>query len=231
MKFVWRTPVLRVALLLELATGLFGHNAALITILVRDVLNAGPESLGLLMSATGAGALIGMTLLLTFPVKQHGRLILTLGVLYAGLWAGVGVSHLIWLSALLLLALGTVDSMWGVTRNTLAQLLTTDALRGRVMSVVMLVTRGASQLGRVQSGFTVGLIGASASTTSTRWTDSSARSCSELPSRQVIRTGSGSFSAGSMSRRAMDFGTTSCTPMMTCIGRPVGRPRAVSTSS
>lgn len=158
-KFVWRTPVLRVALLLELATGLFGHNAALITIMVRDVLNAGPESLGLLLSATGAGALIGMTLLLTFPVKQHGRLILTLGVLYAVLWAGVGVSHLIWLSALLLLALGTVDSMWGVTRNTLAQLLTTDALRGRVMSVVMLVTRGASQLGRVQSGFTVGLIG------------------------------------------------------------------------
>ena len=45
--FVWRTPFLRVALLLELATGLFGHNAALITIIVRDVLQSGPESLGL----------------------------------------------------------------------------------------------------------------------------------------------------------------------------------------
>jgi MFS family permease len=160
--FVWRTPLLRVALLLELATGLFGHNAALITIIVRDVLGAGPETLGLLLSATGAGALIGMTLLLTFPVKQHGRLILTLGVFYAALWAGVGLSQWIWLSALLLLALGTIDSVWGVTRNTLAQLLTTDALRGRVMSVVMLATRGSSQLGRVQSGFTVGLIGAPA---------------------------------------------------------------------
>jgi MFS family permease len=161
--FVWRTPLLRVALLLELATGLFGHNTALITIIVRDVLGAGPEYLGLLLSATGAGALIGMTLLLTFPVKQHGRLILSLGVIYTILWAGVGLSQWIWLSALLLLALGTVDSTWGVTRNTLAQLLTTDALRGRVMSVVMLATRGSSQLGRVQSGFTVGLIGAPAS--------------------------------------------------------------------
>lgn len=160
--FVWSTPLLRVALLLELATGLFGHNTALITIIVRDVLQAGPESLGLLMSATGAGALIGMTLLLTFPVKQHGRLILTLGVLYTLLWAGFGLSQWIWLSALLLLALGVVDSAWGVTRNTLAQTLTTDALRGRVMSVVMLATRGSSQLGRVQSGFTVGLIGAPA---------------------------------------------------------------------
>jgi hypothetical protein len=160
--FVWNTPLLRVALLLELATGLFGHNTALITIIVRDVLGAGPQSLGLLMSATGAGALIGMTFLLTFPVKQHGRLILTLGVIYTILWAGVGLSPWIWLSALLLLALGTVASMWGVTRNTLAQLLTTDALRGRVMSIVMLATRGSSQMGRVQSGFTVGLIGAPA---------------------------------------------------------------------
>jgi MFS family permease len=160
--FVWNKPLLQMALLLELATGLFGHNAALITIIVRDVLNAGPQSLGLLMSATGAGALIGMTLLLTFPVKQHGRLILILGILYTLLWAGVALSPWIWLSAVLLLALGTVDSTWGVTRNTLAQLMTTDAMRGRVMSIVMLVTRGSSQMGRVQSGFTVGLIGAPA---------------------------------------------------------------------
>ena len=160
--FVWNTPLLRVALLLELATGLFGHNAALITIIVRDVLGAGPQSLGLLMSATGAGALIGMTLLLSFEVKQPGRLILLLGVIYTILWAGVGLSQWIWLSALLLLALGTCDAMWGVTRNTLAQLLATDAMRGRTMSIVMLATRGSSQMGRVQSGFTVGLIGAPA---------------------------------------------------------------------
>jgi MFS family permease len=160
--FVWNTPLLRVALLLELATGLFGHNAALITIIVRDVLQAGPQSLGLLMSATGAGALVGMTLLLTFEVKQHGRLILALGLIYTLLWAAVGLSQAIWLSAILLLALGVCDAVWGVTRNTLAQLLATDAMRGRTMSIVMLATRGSSQLGRVQSGFTVGLIGAPA---------------------------------------------------------------------
>lgn len=160
--FVWRTPLLRVALGLELVSGLFGHNTALITIIVRDVLGAGPESLGLLLSATGAGALLGMSMLLTFPVRQHGRLILTLGAIYAVLWAAVGFSAWLWLSAVLLFALGTVDAMWGVTRNTLAQLLVPDALRGRVMAVVMLTTRGGSQLGRVQSGLTVGLIGAPA---------------------------------------------------------------------
>jgi MFS family permease len=160
--FVWNTPLLRVALLLELATGLFGHNAALITIMARDVLQAGPQEFGWLMGATGAGALIGMTVLLSIQVKQHGQLILTLGIIYTVLWAGVGLSQWILLSALLLLALGVVDAMWGVTRNTMAQLLATDAMRGRTMSIVMLATRGSSQMGRVQSGFTVGFIGAPA---------------------------------------------------------------------
>ncbi len=160
--FVWRTPLLKVALGLEIATGLFGHNAALITIVVRDILGAGPEGLGLLLSATGAGALLGMAMLVTFHVERHGRLILTLGAIYTVLWAAFGLSQWLWLSAILLFALGTVDSVWGVTRNTLAQLLVPDSLRGRVMSVVMLATRGGSQLGRVQSGLTVGLIGAPA---------------------------------------------------------------------
>lgn len=160
--FVWRTPLLKVALGLELATGLFGHNTALLTIIVRDIIGAGPEGLGLLLSATGAGAMLGMALLVTFHVERHARLILALGAFYTVLWAGFAFSQWLWVSALLSFALGTVDSVWGVTRNTVAQLLVPDALRGRVMSVVMLVTRGGSQLGRVQSGFLVGLIGAQA---------------------------------------------------------------------
>ncbi len=158
-EFVWRTPMLKVALGLEMATGLFGHNSALVTILARDVLGAGPEGLGLLLSAIGAGAFLGMGLLVAFAVQRHGRLILTVGALYTVLWAAVGLSHWLWLSAILLFALGAADGVWSVTRNTIAQLVVTNALRGRVMSVVMLVTRGSAQLGRVQSGALVGLIG------------------------------------------------------------------------
>jgi MFS family permease len=158
-EFVWRTPMLKVALGLEMATGLFGHNSALITILARDVLGAGPEGLGLLLSAIGAGAFVGMGLLVAFKVQRHVRLIMIVGVLYTVLWAAVGLSHWLWLSTILLFALGTADGVWSVMRNTIAQLVVTDALRGRVMSVVMLVTRGSAQLGRVQSGLLVGLIG------------------------------------------------------------------------
>jgi predicted MFS family arabinose efflux permease len=158
--FAWRTPLLRVALGLELATGLFGHNSALLTIIVRDVLEAGPQSLGIIMSAMSAGAMFAMALLVTFRIERYDRLILSAGAAYALLWAAFGFSDRLWLSTTLAFALGVIDSVSGVTRNTVAQLLVPDALRGRVMSIVMLVTRGSSQLGRVQSGFIAGLIGA-----------------------------------------------------------------------
>lgn len=160
--FVWRNAPLKVVLGLELVTGLFGHNSTLITIIARDILGTGPEGLGLLLSALGAGAILGMILMLTFHVERHARLILTVGGLYAFLWGAAALSPWLSLSVILFFALGTTDGVWGVSRNTLAQLLVPDSLRGRVMSVVMLVTRGGSQLGTVSGGLLVGVIGASA---------------------------------------------------------------------
>ena len=160
--FVWRSAPLKVVLGLEIVSGLFGHNSTLITIIARDILGTGPEGLGLLLSTLGAGATVGMILMLTFRVERHARLILTVGGLYAALWAATALSHWLWLSAILFFALGVTDGVWGVSRNTLAQLLVPDALRGRVMSVVMLATRGGSQLGTVSAGLLVGVMGASA---------------------------------------------------------------------
>src|SRR5215471_1532373 len=160
--FVWRNAPIKVVLILELLSGLFGHNSTLITILARDMLGTGPEGLGLLLSAIGAGGLLGMTLMVAFHVQRHARLILTVGGLYAVIWAATAVTPWLWLSAILFFALGTIDGVWSVARNTLAQLLVPDALRGRVMSVVMLVTRGSSQLGRLSSGLLVDLMGAPA---------------------------------------------------------------------
>jgi len=158
--FVWRSAPLRVVFGLELLSGLFGHNSTILTILARDNLGTGPEGLGLLLSAIGAGALLGMGMMVVFQVERHARLILTVGGVYAVLWAATALSQSLWLSLILLFALGWTDGLWSVARNTLAQLLVPDALRGRVMSVVMLVTRGSSQLGRLQGGLFVDLAGA-----------------------------------------------------------------------
>ena len=157
--FVWRSPLLKVALGLEIVSGLFGHNVALITIIARDAIGTGPEGLGLLLSALGAGGLLGMVFMVAFQIERHVRVIMTAGALYAALLAAFAFSPWLGFSMVLLFAVGTVDGIWAVTRNTLAQLLVSDELRGRVMSVVVMATRGSAPLGRVQAGFVAGLVG------------------------------------------------------------------------
>jgi len=157
--FVWRNPLLKVALGLEIVSGLFGHNVALITVIARDAIGTGPEGLGLLLSALGAGGLLGMVFMVAFEVKRHVHVILSAGTAYAALLTAFALSPWLGLSMILLFALGAADGIWAVTRNTLAQLLLPDALRGRVMSVVVMATRGSAPLGRVQGGFLAGLVG------------------------------------------------------------------------
>ena len=145
--FVWRNPLLKVALGLEIVSGLFGHNVALITVIARDAIGTGPEGLGLLLSALGAGGLLGMVFMVAFEVKRHVHVILSAGTAYAALLTAFALSPWLGLSMILLFALGAADGIWAVTRNTLAQLLVPDALRGRVMSVVVMATRGSAPLG------------------------------------------------------------------------------------
>lgn len=159
LSFVWRNPLLKVALGLEVVSGLFGHNVTLITIIARDVIATGPEGLGLLLSALAAGALLAMVVMVAVEVKRHVHVILAAGAAYTVLLAAFALSPWLAPSMVLLFALGAADGAWAVTRNSLAQLLVPDELRGRVMSVVVLATRGSAPLGRLQGGFLAGLVG------------------------------------------------------------------------
>lgn len=157
--FVWRSQTLKALLALEILAGLFGHNSALITIIARDTLGVGPQGLGVLLSALGAGALLGMAVMLVFHPQQWGRVILMAGTLYTVLFAAFGLSPFLLLSMAMLFALGAADGIWGVTRNTVAQLVVPNAFRGRIMSVVTLVTRGSTPLGHLLSGAIASVIG------------------------------------------------------------------------
>src|SRR5256885_8856914 len=153
LRFVWDQAPLRVALALEVVSGLFGHNITLITIIAKDVLGTGAQGLGWLLSALGAGGMLAMIFMVFAQLTRHMRVILYAGAIYSVLLAAFALSHWLALSVVLLFLLGTCDGIWGVNRNTLAQTLVPDTLRGRVMSVVVLTTRGSAPLGRLQAGF------------------------------------------------------------------------------
>jgi predicted MFS family arabinose efflux permease len=160
-QYALRSPILPLILAIEAILSVFGHNSALITIFARDVLRVGPEGLGLLLSAVGAGAIIGtIVLVATGNVRPKGAVMIGAGVLYAIALLGFAVSTSFALSIAVLFTMGVADAFWGAMRNTILQLAAADDYRGRVMSLVTVTSRGLTNAGQLETGAIVALAGA-----------------------------------------------------------------------
>ena len=159
-QYALKSPVLPLILATEAALSVFGHNSALVTIFARDILHVGPEGLGLLLSSVGAGAIVGtLVLVATGNVRRKGALMIASGALYAVGLLGFAVSTSFALSMVVLFLVGVADSGWGAMRNTIAQLATSDAYRGRVMSMITVTSRGLTNAGQIETGAIVAAVG------------------------------------------------------------------------
>jgi MFS family permease len=159
-QYALKSPVLPLILATEMALSIFGHNSALVTIFARDVLHVGPAGLGLLLSAVGAGAIVGTIVLVgTGEIRPKGALMIGSGALYAAALLGFAVSTSFGLSMVVLFVLGLADAGWGAMRNTIAQLATADSYRGRVMSMITVTSRGLTNIGQIETGGIVAAAG------------------------------------------------------------------------
>ena len=160
LRYAMRSPILPLVLLIEAILSIFGHNSALITIFARDVLFVGPQGLGLLLSAIGAGAIVGTIFLIGFgEIRRKGALMIAAGLLYAAALAAFSVSSSFALSMAVLFVVGLADSFWGAMRNTIVQLAATDAFRGRVMSLITFTSRGLTNGSQIETGAIVSAAG------------------------------------------------------------------------
>jgi MFS family permease len=161
LRYVRASAILPLVLAIEATLSIFGHNQALITIFARDVLGAGPEGLGLLLSSIGAGAIAGMVaLLLVGDIRRKGAFMLASGGVYALTLLIFAWSRSFPLSVAVLAVLGFADATWGTLRNAIAQLAAEDAYRGRVMSLVVIVSRGLTSASQLETGVATALLGA-----------------------------------------------------------------------
>jgi predicted MFS family arabinose efflux permease len=159
-QYAMRSPVLPLILATEAVLSVFGHNSALITIFARDVLFVGPEGLGLLLSAVGAGAIVGtVVLVLSGDIRRKGAVMIAAGVLYALGLLGFAISTSFGLSLAVLFGLGVADAYWGAMRNTIVQLAAADTYRGRVMSMITVTSRGLTNAGQIETGGIVAAAG------------------------------------------------------------------------
>jgi len=164
LSFVTRHPVFLGAITLDLFAVLFGGAVALLPIFAKDILQVGPAGLGWLRSAPAAGALI-MALVTTRlePWERPGRALLAAVAGFGLATVGFGLSTHIALSLACLFFVGVCDNVSVVIRLTLEQVITPDALRGRVSAVKHLFVSMSNEIGAFESGATAAIIGPVAS--------------------------------------------------------------------
>jgi predicted MFS family arabinose efflux permease len=143
---------------IDLVAMTFGMPRALFAVLAVSVYHAGAEGTGLLYAAVSAGATIAA---LTTGWIEHARrlgiIVIWAVVAWGAAIALVGVAGSLWAAAALLAIAGAADSVSAVCRSSINQMVTPDAMRGRMSSVFSLVVTSGPRLGDVESGTVAGL--------------------------------------------------------------------------
>jgi len=146
---------------LDMFAVILGGATALLPVYATEILRVGPQGYGLLTSSLEIGALaMSLALLLRRPVEHAGPALFVAVTLYGLATIGFGLSRSYPLSIALYMLAGAADQVSVVMRQTVVQLSTSDALRGRVSAVNMIFIAASNQLGAVESGYLAALTSA-----------------------------------------------------------------------
>lgn len=135
--------------------------AVLMPVIAKQVLHGGPNTLGILMTAVGSGALLGTVYL------ASRRSIVGLGkvIVAATAMLGVGLiafslSHSLMLSLIVLPLVGAGMMLQSASANTILQTVVAPELRGRVMAFYTMAILGTQPIGSLVAGAIADRIGA-----------------------------------------------------------------------
>jgi MFS family permease len=158
--FIKSRPLMLGTISLDLFAVLLGGATALLPMFARDILHAGPWGLGLLRAAPAVGALAMSIVLARRPLQSEvGKKMLAAVFVFGVATIVFALSSNIALSVCALLVVGASDTVSVVVRSSLVQLLTPDAMRGRVNAVNSLFIGTSNQLGEFESGMLAGVLG------------------------------------------------------------------------
>jgi predicted MFS family arabinose efflux permease len=162
-QYIRRRDGMSALVVLAFSTTLFGFSlSAFLPVFVRSVFNKGPETYTLLLVCSGAGSICGALAVATMErLKRQARLALLILVALGLLIAGFAMSRWLPLSCALMFFAGVAVMASASFMLSLAQLLTTDAMRGRVMSVYNLAFRAGMPLGALILGKLIPIFGVS----------------------------------------------------------------------
>jgi MFS family permease len=161
-RFVWNTgPIRALLLLLGLVSLVAMPYSVLMPIFAAKILHGNARTLGVLMGATGVGALGGaLTLASRSGVKGLGRWVAVACASFGTSLILFSLSRWYVLSVALLVPVGFAMMVQMASSNTLIQAMVPDRLRGRAMAVYSMMFMGMAPMGALLSGWSADHIGA-----------------------------------------------------------------------
>ena len=147
LRYVASTPTLRSTLLMVAVVGTFSLNfTVLMPLLARFTFRAGPGTLGLLTSTMGLGSLVG-ALAAAARAKPSPRLLRGAAAVLGLAMAGIAFAPALPVALAFLAVAGAAAITFLATANSLLQLTSSGAMRGRVMALYALVFLGSTPIG------------------------------------------------------------------------------------
>ena len=140
--------------------GTFGFNFPIwLSAFANKVFDAGASTYGLLNTLMAAGSLIG-ALLAARRTRTRLRMLVAAALLFGLLEVLASVAPTFWLFAILLVPIGAFGLTFNTTANATVQLATDPVMRGRVMSLYMMVFVGGTPIGGPVMGWVTDNFGA-----------------------------------------------------------------------
>jgi MFS family permease len=154
-------PIRNVLLLLALVSLVGMPYTVLMPVFANEILGGGPYTLGWLMAASGAGALMGALFLAARKtVLGLGKFIPMMAAAFGVGLAAFSFSRALWLSLFLMVVTGLGFMVQMAASNTLLQTIVEENKRGRVMSFYTAAVMGTTPFGSLLGGVVAARIGA-----------------------------------------------------------------------
>ncbi len=125
-------------------------------VFVKDIFHRGPETYGNLLSLMGIGSICGsLTVAGMGNIRHKGRFAVTMLICLGAAIAAFSLSRVLPFSYAMLVIVGASMMAVFATVTSLVQMITTNEMRGRVMSVYNCAFRGGMPMGNLVSGWLV----------------------------------------------------------------------------
>jgi MFS family permease len=154
LRFIRGNDIVLAIMSLDFFATFWGSATVLLPVFADKILHVGPTGLGILFSAPAVGSVIGAVVMtgISNRIRAPGLPLLIAVVAFGCATIGFGLARTMLMALLFLAATGLADTVSMTLRHQILQLLTPDALRGRVTAANQVFVQGGPQLGQLEAG-------------------------------------------------------------------------------